>query len=42
MRTVEEHQAAVAALLPLMPEEDVALAEAHGHILADASDTGPG
>ena len=34
MRTVEEHQAAVAALLPLMPEEDVALAEAHGRVLA--------
>ncbi len=34
MRSVEEHQAAVAALLPLMPEEDVALAEAHGRVLA--------
>jgi molybdopterin molybdotransferase len=34
VRTVEEHQAAVAALLPLMPEEDVALAEAHGRVLA--------
>ncbi|HEX2550566.1 MAG TPA: molybdopterin molybdenumtransferase MoeA, partial [Nocardioidaceae bacterium] len=34
MRTVEEHQAAVAALLPLLPEEDVALAEAHGRVLA--------
>ncbi|RBY91639.1 molybdopterin molybdenumtransferase MoeA [Blastococcus sp. TBT05-19] len=34
MRTVEEHQAVVNALLPAMPEEVVALAEAHGRLLA--------
>jgi molybdopterin molybdotransferase len=34
VRTVEEHQAVVAALLPALPEEDVALAEAHGRVLA--------
>ncbi|HLM07403.1 MAG TPA: gephyrin-like molybdotransferase Glp [Blastococcus sp.] len=34
MRTVEEHQAVVTALLPPLPEEDVALAEAHGRVLA--------
>ena len=34
MRTVEEHQAVVAALLPAMPEEEVALADAHGRVLA--------
>jgi molybdopterin molybdotransferase len=34
VRTVEEHQAAVAVLLPLLPEEDVALADAHGRVLA--------
>ncbi|MCW2683750.1 MAG: moaE [Blastococcus sp.] len=34
MRTVEEHQAAVAALLTLLPEEDVALQHAHGRVLA--------
>ncbi|MCW2633938.1 MAG: moaE [Blastococcus sp.] len=33
MRTVEEHQAAVAALLPPLPEEDVALSQAHGRVL---------
>jgi len=34
VRTVEEHQAVVTALLPPLPEEDVALAEAHGRVLA--------
>ncbi|SDE30897.1 molybdopterin molybdochelatase [Blastococcus fimeti] len=34
MRTVEEHQAAVDALLPLLPEESVPLATAHGRVLA--------
>ncbi|MGZ4507978.1 MAG: molybdopterin molybdotransferase MoeA [Blastococcus sp.] len=34
MRTVEEHQAVVAALLRAMPEEDVGLASAHGRVLA--------
>ena len=34
MRTVEEHQAAVDALLPLLPEESVPLAAAHGRVLA--------
>jgi molybdopterin molybdotransferase len=34
VRTVEEHQAAVAALLPPLPEEDVAVADAHGRVLA--------
>ncbi|WP_092194957.1 molybdopterin molybdotransferase MoeA [Blastococcus tunisiensis] len=34
MRTVEEHQAAVAALLPPLPEEAVDLASAHGRVLA--------
>ena len=34
MRTVEEHQAVVAALLPLLPEETVPLAAAHGRVLA--------
>ncbi len=34
MRTVEEHQAAVAALLQLLPEEDVALRDANGRVLA--------
>ncbi len=34
MRTVEEHQAAVTALLPLLPEESVALTAAHGRVLA--------
>ncbi|HEX2074084.1 MAG TPA: gephyrin-like molybdotransferase Glp, partial [Geodermatophilus sp.] len=34
MRTVEEHQAVVAALLSRLPEEDVPLAEAHGRVLA--------
>lgn len=34
MRTVEEHQAVVAALLPLLPEESVPLAAAHGRVLA--------
>jgi molybdopterin molybdotransferase len=33
VRTVEEHQAAVAALLPPLPEEDVALSQAHGRVL---------
>ncbi|GAA1285218.1 molybdopterin molybdotransferase MoeA [Pseudonocardia aurantiaca] len=33
-RTVEEHQAAVAALLPAMPAEDVPLALARGRVLA--------
>ncbi len=34
MRTVEEHRAVVAALLPPLPEEEVALAAAHGRVLA--------
>jgi molybdopterin molybdotransferase len=34
VRTVEEHQAVVAALLPDMPEEEVALAAAHNRVLA--------
>lgn len=34
MRTVEEHQAVVTALLPDLPEETVALAVAHGRVLA--------
>jgi molybdopterin molybdotransferase len=34
MRTVEEHQAAVAALLPALPEEQVPVAAAHGRVLA--------
>jgi molybdopterin molybdotransferase len=34
VRTVEEHQAVVAALLPALPEEDVPLAAAHGRVLA--------
>ncbi|MGY1602711.1 molybdopterin molybdotransferase MoeA [Geodermatophilus sp. SYSU D00815] len=34
MRTVEEHQAVVAALLTPLPEEDVDLAAAHGRVLA--------
>lgn len=34
MRTVEEHQAVVTALLPLLPEESVPLATAHGRVLA--------
>jgi molybdopterin molybdotransferase len=34
VRTVEEHQAAVAALLPRLPEDDVALSDAHGRVLA--------
>ena len=34
MRTVEEHQAVVAALLSPMPEEDVELSSAHGRVLA--------
>jgi molybdopterin molybdotransferase len=34
VRTVEEHQAAVSALLPPLPEERVPLAEAHGRVLA--------
>jgi molybdopterin molybdotransferase len=34
MRTVEEHQAVVQALLPALPEERVPLAEAHGRVLA--------
>jgi molybdopterin molybdotransferase len=34
VRTVEEHQAVVTALLPPLPEEDVALADAHGRVLA--------
>jgi molybdopterin molybdotransferase len=33
-RTVEDHQAAVAALLPAMPAEDVPLARARGRVLA--------
>jgi molybdopterin molybdotransferase len=34
VRTVEEHQAVVTGLLPLLPEEDVLLADAHGRVLA--------
>jgi molybdopterin molybdotransferase len=34
VRTVEEHQAVVAALLAPLPSEDVPLAEAHGRVLA--------
>jgi molybdopterin molybdotransferase len=34
VRTVEEHQAVVAALLPALPEEQVPLAAAHGRVLA--------
>jgi molybdopterin molybdotransferase len=34
VRTVEEHQAVVAALLRPLPEEDVALTSAHGRVLA--------
>jgi molybdopterin molybdotransferase len=34
VRTVEEHQAVVAALLQPLPEEDVELASAHGRVLA--------
>ena len=34
MRTVEDHQAVVTALLTLLPEEDVPLTEAHGRVLA--------
>ena len=34
MRTVEEHQAVVAALVPPLPEETVPLAAAHGRVLA--------
>ncbi|MGY1825528.1 molybdopterin molybdotransferase MoeA [Blastococcus sp. SYSU DS0541] len=34
MRTVEEHQAVVNALLPALPGETVPLAEAHGRVLA--------
>ncbi|RBY76356.1 molybdopterin molybdenumtransferase MoeA [Geodermatophilus sp. TF02-6] len=34
MRTVEEHQAVVAGLLPAMAEEEVALADAHNRVLA--------
>jgi molybdopterin molybdotransferase len=34
VRTVEEHQAVVAALLPPMPEEEVDLAAAHTRVLA--------
>jgi molybdopterin molybdotransferase len=34
VRTVEEHQAVVAALLESLPEEDVELASAHGRVLA--------
>jgi molybdopterin molybdotransferase len=34
VRTVEEHQAAVSALLPPLPEESVPLAAAHGRVLA--------
>jgi molybdopterin molybdotransferase len=33
-RTVEEHRAAVAALLPPMPAEDVLIAQARGRVLA--------
>ncbi|SFO97117.1 molybdopterin molybdotransferase [Geodermatophilus dictyosporus] len=42
MRTVEEHQAAVAALLAPLGEEEVPLAAAHGRVLArDVSATVP-
>ncbi len=34
VRTVEEHQAVVAALLPLLPEESAPLTAAHGRVLA--------
>jgi molybdopterin molybdotransferase len=34
VRTVEDHQAVVAALLPALAEEQVPLAEAHGRVLA--------
>ena len=34
MRTVEEHQAVVAGLLPALPTEEVGLAAAHGRVLA--------
>src|SRR3712207_5616144 len=34
VRTVEEHQAVVAALLLLQPEEEVALADGHNRVLA--------
>ena len=34
MRTVEEHQAVVAALLPPLPEEQLPLAAANGRVLA--------
>jgi molybdopterin molybdotransferase len=34
VRTVEEHQAVVAALLSTLPEEEVPLAAAHGRVLA--------
>jgi molybdopterin molybdotransferase len=34
VRTVEEHQAVVAALLPALPDEEVPLAAAHGRVLA--------
>lgn len=34
MRTVEEHQAVVSALLPALAEESVPLAAAHGRVLA--------
>ncbi|WP_409328757.1 gephyrin-like molybdotransferase Glp [Trujillonella humicola] len=35
MRTVEEHRAVVAGLLPPMPAERVPLAQAHGRVLAE-------
>jgi molybdopterin molybdotransferase len=35
VRTVEEHQAAVAGLLALLPAEEVPLAAAHGRVLAE-------
>ena len=34
VRTVEEHQAVVAALIGGLPEEEVALPAAHGRVLA--------
>ena len=34
MRTVEEHQAVVAGLLPALPTEEVGLTAAHGRVLA--------
>jgi molybdopterin molybdotransferase len=34
MRTVEEHQAVVAALLPALPEEHLPVTAAHGRVLA--------